>query len=251
MVQLFNRKLFKIHRDFAAPYAADDFLRIFASQQLASRVLLLKLSGNTALEIGAHAGELSSKLTSFDLTVTEASSKLLKLNPCTKQINQDDEELVLEAEQYDLVLSCLNLHWINQVLAFLQKIYFTLKPGGVFLANFIGERSLQSLRHYLIKAALDLGLPAGLHVAPLITKSDITALIRQAGFKDVVTDSEVLEVEYRNILALMRELKQMGQTNKMWQTTGQKINKKLYYALQASNEAFVTNFEIITIYGKK
>jgi hypothetical protein len=50
---------------------------------------------------------------------------------------------------------------------------------------------------------------------------------------------------------LMRELKNLGESNKLLKSAGQTLGKSLYLYLKSLGETFVTEFEIITICGKK
>ncbi len=251
MKQIFSRQTLKAHRDRSSHFIEDNFLHQTAAKMLFERINILNIIQGKALEISANAGFLSQFLSNFDLTVTDSSSLLLALNPCKKQICLDDEELNLAFEENDLVLSCLNVHWINDVLLFFKQIYNNLKPGGTFLANFIGGKSLKSLRTRLVNMEIASRIPSFAHISPFILKEDISSLMLKAGFKKLVVDSDVLEVSYPNILALMRDLQKMGQSNKLLQSAGKSLSKKLYFDLLASSEAMLTDFEIITLCGQK
>lgn len=251
MEPIFSRKKFKADRDICASHSGQNFLRQIAADLLVQRLYLLSAFSGKAMEIGAGRGELSRQLLSFDLTVTDSSSKLLALNPCEKKINIDDEVIQLPEQESDLVLSCLNLHWINDVELFLHKIHRHLKPSGFFIANFIGGRSLRSLRRKLVDIEISLGLPARPHISPFISIDDATSLMKAAKFSSVVTDFDVLETEHASCLHLMRELKSLGEGSKLIKSAGQTLGKRLYLYLLGLNEKFVTEFEIITVYGKK
>jgi SAM-dependent methyltransferase len=256
MIQIFNRKKLRLDRDYCATYSDENFLRKIAANGIVQRLNLLDInSGKSfkikALEIGAGRGELTSQLTNFELTVTDSSCLMLDLNPCKKSINIDDEDLDLIDSSNDLILSCLNLHWINDVEGFLHKVYSNLKPSGFFVANFIGGRSLRSLRKKLIDSEILLNLPSRPHISPFISIEDATALMKRAGFASIVSDFDILEVEYPNCLGLMRELKNLGESNKLIKYTCQTFGKSLYLHLKSLNESFTTEFEIITICGKK
>jgi NADH dehydrogenase [ubiquinone] 1 alpha subcomplex assembly factor 5 len=250
MPQIFDRNALRIHREHCI--GNDNFLCTFATKTICDRLGLLQIaSGSRVLEIGAGSGRLTQHISHFNLTVTDASAKLLALNPCLSQIICDDEDLDLQKSSSDLILSCLNLHWINEVALFLYKIYCNLRPNGIFVANFVGGSSLRHLRKKLTEMEIELKLAARPHVSPCITKDSAASLLQQVGFKSVVAESDLLEIEYINCLALMRDLKNMGESNKMLKSSGQSLGKSLYLSLLKCSEKFVTEFEIITIYGKK
>ncbi len=246
---IFDRNALRIARERSI--RGDSFLRSFAADSIFSKLNLLQITSGCALEVGAGSGYLTKHILHFDLTVTDSSAKLLDLNPCPSQIICDDEDLNLQEEQNDIVLSCLNLHWINEVVPFLCKIYCNLKPKGVFIANFIGGSSLLHLRKKLTEMEIALNLPARAHVSPYITKDCAAGLLQKVGFKSVVAESDLLEVEYSSSLALMKDLQNMGESNKMFKSASQSLTKSLYLSLLECREKFVAEFEVITIYGKK
>jgi SAM-dependent methyltransferase len=251
MELIFDRNKLKLHRSNTSIFQNNNFLRQHAANIIVQRLGLLNPSSGKVIEIGAGIGELTKKILHFDLTVTEVSPELLRLNPCLKQINIDDENLELGDKAWNVVLSCLNLHWINDVKLFLRKIYLSLKPGGVFIANFIGGHSLKSLRKKLVELEINLGLPARPHISPFILKEDVMGLMQSVGFTAIIVESDSLETEYSNCLALMKDLKQMGESNKLIKASGQTLGKNLYLSLLESNEKFITEFEIINVCGKK
>jgi SAM-dependent methyltransferase len=251
MCKIFNRTKLRLDREHGANYSSQNFLRKIAADSIMRRLELLGINSGKVIEVGAGRGELSSKLADFDLIVTDSSSLLLDLNPCKQSFNIDDEDLRLLDLQCDVVLSCLNLHWINDVEGFLRSVYGILKPSGFFIANFIGGRSLRSLRKKLVDSEILLNLPSRPHISPFISIEDATALIKRAGFASIVCDFDVLEAQYSSCLSLMRELKILGESNKLLKSAGQMLGKSLYLYLKSLNEIFTTEFEIITIYAKK
>ncbi len=254
MPRVFDRNALRASRERCVN--SDSFLRSFAASSICNRLDLLQItsgqiSSKRVLEIGAGSGCLTKQILHLDLIVTDSSAKLLALNPCMRQIICDDEELDLQESQNDMVLSCFNLHWINDVPVFLYKIYCNLKLGGIFIANFAGGSSLKHLRSRLLEMEIKLNKPASPHISPYITKDHAAAILQKVGFKSVVAESDLLEVEYPSCLALMRDLQSMGESNKMFKSTGQHLAKGLYLNLLQCREKFIAEFEIITVYGKK
>ena len=251
MQLIFCRKKLKSDRNYSAKYSDQNFLQHYGAQAIMQRLALLGITQGKALDIGSGSGLLASKLYNFDLTVTDSSQVLLQSNPCKNQINIDEEDLLLLMEENNLVTSCMSLHWINDIEQFLRNIYQSLKPGGTFIANFIGGKSLYALRRKLVELEIQLQLPSYPHVSPFITLQDATFLLQRAGFKQIISDADVLSVKYPNCMHAMGDLKKMGQSNKLLKSAGQIMPKSLYLALVNSKQEFVVEFEIITICGKK
>ncbi|AVP87221.1 hypothetical protein phytr_2650 [Candidatus Phycorickettsia trachydisci] len=246
---IFDKIKVKLDRDKAANFAGNNFLREHAAKIILNWLEMFEIKSGKILELGAFTGHLSRHLEGFDLTVSDISEEALKINPCKNQIIGDEEDL--EFDGYDVILSSLNLHWINFVQDFLAKVYKALKPSGRFIANFIGEDSLKSLRSELTKLEIQTNSLSMPHVSPFITKQDITSLMQMAGFKDIITDSGLLEVTYPKILSAMKDLKKMGESNKIISSMGQGLALKVYKELLKDNAKFTTEFTIITVHGKK
>lgn len=210
---IFDKIKVKLDRDKAANFAGDNFLREHAAKIILNWLEMFEIRSGSVLELGAFTGHLSQHLKNFDLTVSDISEEALKINPCKNQIIGDEESL--EFDGYDVILSSMNLHWINSVQSFLAKIYKALKPGGRFIANFIGEDSVKSLRSKLSELEIQTNSLSMPHISPFITKQDITHLMQMVGFKDIITDSDLLEVTYPSILNAMRDLKKIGESNKI------------------------------------
>lgn len=249
MRPIFDRIKLKLDRDTAVKFASENFLREYAAKIILNWLEMFGIKSGKVLELGAFTGHLSQHLKDFDLTVSDISEEALQVNLCQNQIVGDEEDI--KFDDYNVILSSMNLHWINFVQGFLAKVYKALKPGGSFIANFIGEDSLKSLRSELIRLEVQTNSTSMPHISPFITKQDITRLMQIAGFKDVITASELLEVSYPNVLSSMKDLKKMGESNKIMSSMGQGLAPKVYKKILNSKEEFITEFTIITICGRK
>lgn len=70
---------------------------------------------------------------------------------CRKMV-VDEEALPFEPESFDIVMSSLSLHWVNQLPSTFSQIIKSLRPDGVFIAALFGGETLFELR-----GALQLG----------------------------------------------------------------------------------------------
>ncbi len=125
-----------------------------------------------------------------------------------------DEELLPFADGgFDLVISNLALHWINDLPGALVQARRVLKPDGLFLAALLGGATLSELRQSLIEAEAAVEGGARLRVSPVTDVRDMGMLMQRAGFALPVVDSDRLTVTYDNALALMHDLRAMGEAN--------------------------------------
>ena len=121
----------------------------------------------------------------------------------------------LAEEQFDAVISILNLHSVNDLPGALIQLRRTLKPDGLFMASLFGGATLHELRHAWLTAESELTGGASPRVAPFADIRDLGGLLQRAGFALPVVDSDVVKVNYSDPLALMRELKRMGLSNSL------------------------------------
>jgi SAM-dependent methyltransferase len=125
----------------------------------------------------------------------------------------DEEFLPFAPESFDLIVSNLGLHWVNDVPGALTQIRAALKPGGMFIASLVGEQSLHELRGCLVDAELAVMGGISPRLSPTIDLHGASALMQRAGFALPVADKESITLRYMNMFALMRDLRGMGQTN--------------------------------------
>lgn len=69
-----------------------------------------------------------------------------------KKMVADEEALPFEPNSFDLIISSLSLHWVNQLPGTFEQIMKCLRPDGVFIGAVFGGDTLYELR-----GALQLG----------------------------------------------------------------------------------------------
>jgi hypothetical protein len=77
----------------------------------------------------------------------------------------------------------------------------------------LGGSTLWQLREALAAAESEIEGGLSPRVSPFAELGDAAGLLQRAGFALPVADSETIDVEYDNALALMRELSAMGESN--------------------------------------
>lgn len=123
------------------------------------------------------------------------------------------ETLPMEPASFDLIVSLLNLHEVNDVPGMLAQIRRALKPDGLFLGAMAGAGTLQELREVLLAAETELSAGAAPRVSPFADVRDVGGLLQRAGFALPVADLETVTVRYATMFDLMRDLRSMGATS--------------------------------------
>jgi SAM-dependent methyltransferase len=154
-----------------------------------------------------------------------------------------------------LVLSTLELHWTNDLPGALLQLRQVLKPDGLLLASLFGGETLAQLRRALMEAELAEEGGAGPRVSPFADVRDLGQLLQRAGFALPVVDSDTITVTYADALALMRDLRAMGESNAVRERRrGFSRRATLFGAARRYAELFAgpdgripASFEIITL----
>ena len=167
------------------------------------------------------------------------------------RIVPDDETLALEPETHDLVIHGLCLHWSNDPVGQLIQCRRALKPDGLFIATLFGGETLASLRAALAEA--EIAVTGGLspRIAPMGEIRDLGALLQRAGFALPVADSLPYRVSHEGPLALIRDLRAMGEGNALSDRLRHPTRREVFArAAAALGEGRIeTTFEVVTLTG--
>lgn len=125
----------------------------------------------------------------------------------------DDDVVALEVGAHDLVIHAMGLHWANDPVGQLVQCRRALKPDGLFIGTFLGGQTLVELRAALSEAEAALSGGLAPRVAPMGEIRDLGGLLQRAGLALPVADSSKRSVSYGSPMALLRDLRAMGEGN--------------------------------------
>ena len=214
---IFDRAALRRRRARAASgLAAHDFLFRAGAERLADRLDDLARPLPIALELGAHGAILGEAIAGRGgIATLIAADQAFALAAAARapRLVADEEWLPFAPASLDLVLSNLSLHWVNDLPGALAQIRAALRPDGLLLASMLGGRTLAELRECLIAAEAEIAGGARPRVSPFVELRDAGALLQRAGFALPVADADLLTVTWPDALALMRDLRGMGESN--------------------------------------
>jgi SAM-dependent methyltransferase len=220
-MKIFNRGLLKLRREAKAKnFRKSDFIFKEIALRIIERIEDLRGDFSDILEIGARDGFLGGEiirlkngksLIQTEVVIGSRSDEMQSSKKIDNFYLVDDENLEFADNSFDLILSNLNLHFINDIPAFLLNAKKMLKPNGVFIASFFGGETLGKLRNVLFEVEQKKFGGISPRIAPLIHVKDAGMLMQKAGFFDPVADSEVISVEYSDFFKLLHDLRNMGQ----------------------------------------
>ncbi|HZT88756.1 MAG TPA: methyltransferase domain-containing protein [Stellaceae bacterium] len=213
---LFDRRAWRAHRERAARTETVDFLHDEVSERLLDRLDLIEGRFSSILDLGARHGMLgraAAERVRAEMIVAAEPASAFLAGCSTPRVAADPELLPFAAASFDLVVSVLALHWTSDLPGALVQLRRVLRPDGVLLAAMLGGDTLVELRTALFEAELAEEGGVSPRVSPGVALSDAAALLQRTGFSMPVADSETVTVTYSDALALMRDLRRMGESN--------------------------------------
>lgn len=262
-VQIFDRSLLSRRRARSAAGFADfRFLLDAVEMDLCERLQDVRRQFPLAINLGAQDGGLTRKLSGLNgiekiLQLELAPELAQRASELGSVAVADVEFLPLAPASVDLMVSALDLHWVNDLPGALLQIRSALKPDGLFLAALMGGETLKELRQCLMQAELELTGGASPRISPFADVRDMGALLQRAGFALPVVDRDVITVTYADPLKLLYDLRGMAATNIALERSRQPLRRAvLLEALARYRSAFAdadgrvrASFEVIYLSG--
>ena len=214
---LFDRGLLRRRRArFADEIAEREVLIAHVAREIAERVDIMLRPFPRALDLGAYRGLLGRNIAALKSVgeVFYAESVYEYAARCPRPAVVCDEDLLPFGNGvFNLVVSGLALHRVNDLPGSLIQIRRTLAPDGLFMAAALGSNALIELRECLLEAEEEIEKGASPRISPFGDVRAYGALLQRAGFALPVADAEDLTVVYPSPRELMREIRALGGGN--------------------------------------
>ena len=195
-----------------------NFLFNKISELLGEKLKELGSNYDKILLLSSDAGE------SLENTIKVSFSKLIFLSPYRNLLNKKNnqsnkilkveshfENLPLKNEKFDLIISNLCINSIINKKRHLNEIYKLLKVNGLFVCNFFGEKTMYELRDSLFSTDEKLFNGAFMRLPINLKMVDISDLLGQVGFKELVSETISYKIYYKNIRKIFEDLKGIGE----------------------------------------
>lgn len=236
-----------------------DFLFERASEDLAERLSIIKRDFSRGLLLADRSPVIAARLTALENVkfVCRMSEELDAPDEIEQTVLGDEEALPFQDGSFDLIVSVLSLHLVNDVPGVLAQAARALKPDGLLLAAMLGSESLTELRQSWLLAEEEIRGGVSPRVAPFADVRTLGSLLQRAGLALPVADNDTVTVRYASPLALMYELRAMGATNALAERSRVPVTKRLlqrvceiYIDRFASPDGRIpATFEIVTLTG--
>ncbi|GMH41941.1 hypothetical protein BSKO_09860 [Bryopsis sp. KO-2023] len=229
---IFDRDLKTKHRDRSAfGLSPDDSLLSAVSSSLVDRLLDAKRKFPHAVVLGGQGRYVAQEILKIDagieeVTFIDGSQRMLdsikrleeeylkegKYFPKADYILGDEETIPLRKQTANLIVSCLGMHWVNDLPAALVQCLLALKPDGLFLANMFGGNTLQELRIAFNLAEQEREGGVSPRISPLVQMNDTGSLLSGAGFNLIGVDVDDITIKYKNAWELIQHLRMLGES---------------------------------------
>ncbi|KAJ7539000.1 hypothetical protein O6H91_11G072200 [Diphasiastrum complanatum] len=236
-VDIFDRSLKRKHRDRAAWLKGTrDPLLDLVTENLLDRLDDCTHKFPVALNLGGAVDHVKrsirgrggiERLITMDMSKdmikkTLESSSLDGYDKFNKNIESlhvigDEEFLPFKSGSLDLIISCLGLHWVNDLPGAMTQCRMALKPDGLFLASMYGGDTLRELRIACTAAQLEREGGVSPRISPLAQVRDAGNLLTRAGLALPTVDVDEYTVNYPSAFELIEHLRCMGDTNAVLQ----------------------------------
>jgi NADH dehydrogenase [ubiquinone] 1 alpha subcomplex assembly factor 5 len=214
--RLFDRPAVHRNRTRAlADRAYQPFLLDEVAERLVERLEEIRRPFPRVLELGSWRGRVARLLTEAG----RGGQMLVALDPVADALDEgpghkvqaEPELLPFADESFDLIVSVLALHHVDDLPGVLAQLRRVLAPDGLMLLALLGGESLMELRTALLQAELDLKGGAAMRVAPFVDIRDAAALLQRAELALPVADVDRISVTYADPLAMLHDLQSMGE----------------------------------------
>lgn len=241
---IFDRRAYAVRR----ARARDSFLADEVAENLAERLGVVNRKFKSGLDLSARP-RIFTAIASFAAGWTRTA-----LRPDGHaQVVADEEALPFAAGSFDVTVSALSLHAVNDLPGALSQIRRVLKPDGLFLAALFGGATLSELRTAFVQGESEISKGVSPRVAPFADVRELGGLLQRAGFALPVADSETTTIHYGSFAKLVEDLRALGETNALAERAKNLLRRdtlkaalEAYAARSADDDGrLIATFEII------
>ena len=251
-LSIFNRNSIRLSKNKRAADFSDKYS--FLKENIA-QIVLERLNGHFAsvLDLGCHSGQVEKILKKYItyecLYQCDSSEKMLEqIDNEYYKINAYEDIPPFKNESFDLVVSVMSMHSINNLQYLIDSVYDILKPGGLFIGTVFGPSTLLELKRagYMVW-----GEDCRCRFYPSIEVKKAGQLISSTKFSMCSSDSSMINIEYDDITQLFIDLRGMSETGGLNQTCKTKVTVSDLREIKNNYRGNVAAFEIICITGMK
>lgn len=195
-----------------------------------------------------------------NITFGHLVKEYLDVQTINSNICYDEELIPFKVNNFDLIISNLSLHFINDLPGTLIQYHNALKPKGLFIASILGGDTLKELR--AVSSIVDQNFYGGTfpRVIPMIDVKNAGMLMQRAKFATPISHTDTVTIFYPTLKHLLISLRNMGQSNCLIERSTVIPKRNYFQQLETTYKELYSDretkklkatYEIITLYGTK
>ncbi len=252
----FDRPLVKQRRGRAQNISGDRFLYARIARDAVSRVLDVSRKFHRTLILGdRHLTHLVAQNLEIKTGTTIYADFTAHSNGL--DVVCDEEALPFKMESFDLIISLMTLHGVNQVPAALARIKNLLEPDGLFIGALFGGQTLSELRRAIYMAEERIYGRVSPRISSMIRLDQAASLLAGSGFALPVADRDLITVKYTALSKLYADLRLMGETNGLLARDTSALSARFFKLVEkiygrehgSAPSRFDVSFEILWLTG--
>jgi SAM-dependent methyltransferase len=251
---IFDRRAYTMHRARAARRGCASFLGADVGENLGERLSAVRRRFRHGLDLGSRPAIFRFLEPHADRW-TRASLAVEEIASSANSVVADEETLPFAENCFDLVVSALSLHAVNDLPGALVQIRRALAPDGLFLAALFGGSTLVELRSAFASGESDVVGGASPRIAPFADVRDLGSLLQRAGFALPVADVERTTVRYGKFATLAADLRALGESNALMERSRLPMRRDVlaaslkHYAARKAGGELHASFDVIYLTG--
>ncbi len=195
-----------------------NFLFNKVSRILGDKIPELGNQFNNILLLSSDGGEALDKILKISfknlIFISPYRELLKKKNIITKDIFKVEatfENIPCKNEKFDLIISNLCLHDMNDRKLHLKKLFQLLNKNGLFICNFFGEKTMYELKTCLFATDEKFFNGTYMRMAPTLKMVEISDTLAEVGFKELVSEKISFKIYYDHVKKIFEDLRGIGE----------------------------------------
>ena len=213
-LQTFQSKLRRAFSHAAVNYDSLTSLHKAIGRELVRKVIM-KDDCVRILDAGCGTGYISRKMKFYfpdaDVIGLDLAEGMLA------QVRKDEEVIhVIQADSaclpfqdatFDIIISNLSYHWVEDLMHAFKDVNRTLKDDGIFAATLFGSRTFEELFQSIAEASVN---PKSLNIRRLNSIETIERILNAAQFQNIKVEFELIKIEFQDLWDLIKWTKSIG-----------------------------------------
>ena len=255
---------------FKIDYQTKTLKRARISSSLVNHNFLIKLSENQILnkinnfsskvevlvELGSNSNigkMLDQNCNSFFVSIDNSINFIKQNSSSNNNIVVYENDLPFKQKSISGVISCLYVDTIINSENLFSNVYNILKNNGFLIFSVFGTKTMENIKKRFLEVEEKKYNGISLRFHPLFDLDKIGNELKQIGFKNVIVETEIIQVKYNDLYKLMYDLRGMGITNNLLNRSKSFTPKSLFYEVNKlltknkKDNEFLVPFEILTL----